>query len=426
MSNTCYAEIKRFEYMQELYKIYSKLCFDYFGWKSPPKNSFARWVTESLLYDNIDPILPSTTQVIIPNPIVKEICEDFPGKVYPLLPFINNLTDMNKHINIYLSKLDLFLSKIVKILGKKLNLNLYDKANDLYEKIKNLRSNNFVSLKSSFSVLSKECNETLVELCEKLAIEVSDKLLAHSVKFAEEIKNLGKVSKKVLKQITKECNVELVCDNLRTEVSSEVYCRLSTMGKNFEIWKMLQRYETLTSIDPKSASLQAAIPYRLMEYLKDQFGVNFECFASPVNCYFKNFCSAFKDTDEIFGSKGNFLDYHPKSGSFEANPPFSENLMLKMVEHMHELLKSKSAISFVIILPNWEDSEANIEIKNSKYLKGEILAKRGEHFYRDITQVKHFAAVHDTRISILQNASASKKWPVTKDNLQGLLDNFAE
>jgi Phosphorylated CTD interacting factor 1 WW domain len=51
-------------------------------------------------------------------------------------------------------------------------------------------------------------------------------------------------------------------------------------------------------------SLQGALPLSVFECLHRVFGVTFECFASPLNCYFKQYCSAFADTDGYFGSRG--------------------------------------------------------------------------------------------------------------------------
>ena len=49
---------------------------------------------------------------------------------------------------------------------------------------------------------------------------------------------------------------------------------------------------------------QGALTPSLMECLHRVFGVTFECFASPFNCYFRQYCSAFPDTDGFFGSRG--------------------------------------------------------------------------------------------------------------------------
>ena len=55
----------------------------------------------------------------------------------------------------------------------------------------------------------------------------------------------------------------------------------------------------------------------VFETLHDCFGVTFELFASPLNSFFKQFCSKFGDTDSYFGSRGNLFDFYPISGSFE-------------------------------------------------------------------------------------------------------------
>lgn len=54
----------------------------------------------------------------------------------------------------------------------------------------------------------------------------------------------------------------------------------------------------------EGTGLQGALPVSVFEVLNRQFGVTFECFASPLNCYFKQFCSAFPDIDSFFGSRG--------------------------------------------------------------------------------------------------------------------------
>lgn len=74
------------------------------------------------------------------------------------------------------------------------------------------------------------------------------------------------------------------------------------------LWCMLRRYQSFlgnasTSVQESEAT-QAALPVSVFECLHRQFGVTFECFASPMNCYFRQFCSAFGDTDTYFGSRG--------------------------------------------------------------------------------------------------------------------------
>lgn len=54
----------------------------------------------------------------------------------------------------------------------------------------------------------------------------------------------------------------------------------------------------------EGTGLQGSLPVHVFEVLHRLFGVSFECFASPLNCYFRQYCSAFPDTDGYFGSRG--------------------------------------------------------------------------------------------------------------------------
>ena len=57
----------------------------------------------------------------------------------------------------------------------------------------------------------------------------------------------------------------------------------------------------------EGAQNQGALPVTALECLNKNFGVTFECFASPLNCYFRQYCSAFPDIDSYFGSRGLVL-----------------------------------------------------------------------------------------------------------------------
>ena len=69
------------------------------------------------------------------------------------------------------------------------------------------------------------------------------------------------------------------------------------------LWVLLERYNTFLNADLSDVN-QAALPSSVFECLNEEFGVTFEMFASPFNCYFKQYCSLFPDTDCYFGSRG--------------------------------------------------------------------------------------------------------------------------
>ena len=50
------------------------------------------------------------------------------------------------------------------------------------------------------------------------------------------------------------------------------------------------------------------------------------------------------------------LDFKPTHGSFEANPPFCEELMEACVTHFEKLLShTPEPLSFIVFFPEWRD-----------------------------------------------------------------------
>jgi hypothetical protein len=113
---------------------------------------------------------------------------------------------------------------------------------------------------------------------------------------------------------------------------------------NYYLWCLLTRYRTILGTNRRfeGSGLQASIPPEGFRYMVDNFDVSMECFASPFNCFFTRYCSAFNDIDLLFGSCGSFLNFYPLQGSFQANPPFCEELMMAMVSHIFDLLSRSS------------------------------------------------------------------------------------
>lgn len=74
------------------------------------------------------------------------------------------------------------------------------------------------------------------------------------------------------------------------------------------VWILMKRYNgyfgTSNAGSAEGAQNQGGLPVTVMECLHRQFGVSFECFGSPLNCYFRQYCSAFPDIDSYFGSRG--------------------------------------------------------------------------------------------------------------------------
>lgn len=155
------------------------------------------------------------------------------------------------------------------------------------------------------------------------------------------------------------------------------------------VWCLLKRYNTYlgntTNSQQECELTQASLPVTVFECLQKCFGVTFECFASPLNCYFRQFCSAFCDTDTYFGSRGQFLDFKPMSGSFQVNPPNSEELIDETLQHIDRLLTdSQEPLSFIIFLPEWKDPplQCMSRIDESQFKRKQVVVPSMMHEYR--------------------------------------------
>ena len=172
-----------------------------------------------------------------------------------------------------------------------------------------------------------------------------------------------------------------------------------------------------------------------MEVLSDAFDVGVECFASPLNCYFRRYCSAFPDTDLPFGSCGSFLDFQPLEGSFQANPPFQEDMMEAMVEHMERLLRQATGpLSFAVFVPHWTSPPCSAieRLKSSPHLRmiAEMQAK-AHQYVSGVSHTQppgdnpHFVACHSSLVLFLQNEAGFQKWTPTPEKLARIRDVWA-
>lgn len=70
------------------------------------------------------------------------------------------------------------------------------------------------------------------------------------------------------------------------------------------------------------------------DVLLRRFGVKMECFASPFNCRYSRFCSAFRDTDGPFGRQAPYLTV-PYSGT-PGNAPRCRKMANGCTHHQQE------------------------------------------------------------------------------------------
>jgi hypothetical protein len=201
---------------------------------------------------------------------------------------------------------------------------------------------------------------------------------------------------------------------------------------------LLCRYDML-----QGAGLQAALPGSIMDVLLERFGCHMECFASPLNCRYQRFASAF-DIDRCFGSVGSFFDLDfgtvaSDGGCYQANPPFCEGLIAEMTKSIMKALQQTNStptivpLMFVVFVPAWNDSKAYqglLSQTSDGFLTRHLLLEQGKHWYAEGTQHRRKdsfrVASFDTSIFFFQNEAAKQKWKIDDEVIQEMEDAFCQ
>ncbi|GFX93696.1 mRNA [Trichonephila clavipes] len=103
-----------------------------------------------------------------------------------------------------------------------------------------------------------------------------------------------------------------------------------------------------------------------------------------------------------------FLNFYPVSGSFEANPPYCEELLEASVNHFEKVLSaSPEPLSFIVFISECRDPVPSFLTK--------IEASRSEICQRSI---------HGTQVFFLQNDSGYARWGPTPERIDALLEAF--
>jgi len=216
-----------------------------------------------------------------------------------------------------------------------------------------------------------------------------------------------------------ERNVAIEADRTENEFHRSLFC-------------LLVRYRALRGGGVQGGGMQAAVPETVFNVLREHFSITFECFASPLNCRYTRFCSAFIDTDSAFGSVGSFWTFLPDRGSFQVNPPFDRKLIDRCANHIHELLskaeKKSEPMSFVVMIPRWDDCKGWSSMSSSSFLRANLLLRRRDHGYCEGRQharpTRYRIAPCDTSVFILQNSRGFEKWPPTESKAKFILEAF--
>lgn len=200
------------------------------------------------------------------------------------------------------------------------------------------------------------------------------------------------------------------------------------------VFSMAFRHETLSE---QKVGVPLALPPAASDAIKLQFGVRHECFASPWNMTCEAFCSLFADTDSFFGSRGNFFDYRPSTGSFIVHPPPDLQTVQDACDHAVQLLsESKRSLSFCLVMSAdlLVPITDLVEPEHAKLVRHCTVLPRGKHCFlagvqhRQVGKADELTRVvmekGDSHLYWLQNEAGTKEFCVTAEAAAILVDSF--
>ena len=195
------------------------------------------------------------------------------------------------------------------------------------------------------------------------------------------------------------------------------------------------------------SSYELSIPNMVIKSLQDAYGLQHECFSSPmdVSKYISSFCSRFPDTDLPFGSNGSFFNCLVEEGCYECNPPPIEEFLIRNITPVLTCLEradqAEKPLTFFVVTPYWNEPTCQSynlalygtpvrpenENEMGKYYVTHLLFDRDSHFYRNGTAYRtgrqtEKAGQHSMMI-VLQNDKAREAVPIgTKSDLEGVVN----
>ena len=420
------AEIVRFQYAMKLRQSFQEMCHSREGIDAP-KDSFNRWLLERKVIDQgKDPILPSYCFPEISMSMYREIMNDIPMKL--VKPKFTG--EARKQLSKYCEA----AKKLMEVRSASSESRKIVKWNveDTFNWLRRTVGANWDDFQERLQHLKTQCQPHITEAAKSSVEGICKKIYTLSCDYAQKVreKNLEILKEANISEHGARVNaphqrkvwcypvqfalpsarlqaVEYFQDKEQTQLrykgdvmrlNNAHFAKLEQLyrygcadDRKFDyfltrVWMLLKRYQCYFGVSAgEGAQNQGALPVTALECLNKNFGVTFECFASPLNCYFRQFCSAFPDVDSYFGSRGPVLDFKPLCGSFEANPPFCEELMDATISHFERVLEeSLEPLSFIVFLPEWREPApaALLKLEASRWKRRQIVVPALEHEYR--------------------------------------------
>ncbi|KAG5675320.1 hypothetical protein PVAND_005231 [Polypedilum vanderplanki] len=469
---------------QKLLQTYENLCQQRESIKAP-KGSFNRWLIERKVIDKgVDPLFPSQCTPEVSQSMYREIIQDIPIKL--VKP--KYTSDARKQLSRYAEAAVHIIEKSPSAHAESKKIVKWN-AEETFEWLRRTVGASYEDFQDRLEHLKRQCEPHLIETVksnvEALCIKVYHLSIEHVKKIRD--RHIMLLKENGLNDPTPalppSSRKEEICTPIQFALPP---IRLPVVDYQFErdhinvkytypsaqqpdthtlnmthlqkleqlyryncddnfslfiprLYCMLKRYSTylgnFTPLQQESESemTQASIPASVFNCLNIHFGVTFECFASPLNCYFRQYCSAFGDTDSYFGSRGPFLEFYPTKGSFQANPPFCEELIDASLQHIDRLLsESNYPLSFIVFLPEFKDKPLKCmsRIEDSPYKRKLLVVPAMEHEiragYQHVLQKSeiNIKSTTSTLVCWLQNEQGFQMYKPTDTAIDAFLESY--
>jgi len=480
-------ELRRAGLVAELRSCYARACRENLWLEQPPADSIDRWLLEQLAQPRVkatrcaDPLLPKPRIAEVSRVLLRELLAEVPYRC-PTRTFgdraLTSLRTYHARACQWLDRLDAAdssqtLKADVESLGEWLGNNaaaarsagrprpeecpFKRKLEELAGKA-GLSSRFWVFVEPRALAVIKEVSleaERVARLLQEPAADAANGTLASEEVHLQEDPASGSA---VLRYAGDEIHVAaLHVRKLRAlyEVHNQCPSDAAAAAEwavvfRRRLYVMLRRYVTFIGLDPSEAGLvggnmHAAAPEKVFVWLREQLGVRCELFASPLNCYFSHFCSAFPDVDAPFGSLGSFFDADfVREGSYEVGPPYTEEVLELTSRRLLQLFRNPSAgpLSFVLFVPDWPgaggleilDGPEFASFRRSQHGGPFVLARGRDHHYVSGIQFfadagedaarRYYVVPHGTRVYVLQNDAGAVAWKFTKEHERALLEQM--
>ena len=169
------------------------------------------------------------------------------------------------------------------------------------------------------------------------------------------------------------------------------------------IFLILFRYQIIGSNNN-----QLAILPKIINKMKNDFKIKFECFASSINSETENYCSLYYDIEKYFGSVGSFFNIEIIEGIYTFNPPYQKDIIERGIKRLFNFLENNNKLTFIITIPIW-DNEGK-----------KIMKFKNKQNNNDLIKYKDFGIINEIKSSKFYYGLCM----IDKDNFTYLDHNF--